>query len=198
LRRGFLAAREDLVKKLSELVASRHQKLFGVVNEILEQALRVYGFGKSLSEVVDEYEALMVGRKAGYVLVAQGLLYPLVEGAYLRQGNKLEKAWYEHGVWLGSYLSARFGAEDLEKLEKVMNVLLWEASEFKLTKNGDKVTLRCIGSTIPPSYTSLLASFLEGVMNAYGLTAVRKDVSRGVVILDLARQEGEALEGGQA
>jgi len=195
LRRGFLAAREDLVKRLSELVVSRHQKLYGVVNEILEQALRVYGFGKGLDEVVDEYEVLMTGRGAGYVLIAQGLLYPLVEKAYLERGERLTKAWYDNGVWLGNYLSAKFSDGGFRVLERVLRALLWGASEFRLSESEGGMSLRYISPTSPLSYTTLLASFLEGVMSAYGQATVKKEVSRGVVIIDFGPFGKSNIEG---
>ncbi|KPV63081.1 MAG: hypothetical protein AOA65_1475 [Candidatus Bathyarchaeota archaeon BA1] len=190
MRRGFLAAREDLVKSLSELVVDRHQKLYGVVNEILEQALRVYRFGKDLAEVVDEYEVFMAGRGSGYMLIAQGLLYPILERAYLERGEKLVKAWFENGVWLGNYLSAKFGEGGFKKLERVLRALLWEASEFRLTEGDGGVSLRYISPASPLSYTTLLAPFLEGVMSVYGQVTVKKEVSRGVVIIDFSQRIG--------
>lgn len=185
MKRRFLTARSDLVDRVSTIAKDKHKTLYWVVNDALDQFLRAEGMGQSLAEIIDEYSILKKAKEIGSIIVmAEGLWYSMLESVF--EGNKesLIKAWYNTGLWYGKYLSAEFlGQEPLKAIEKVLKVLLWGTSDLAIVRSGEQVMVRCIGQRFPLSYTMLLASFLEGVGNAIGYETVRKDISRGVILI---------------
>lgn len=186
MERKFLAARKDLVEGVAKIAKDKHLTLFALANEALEQTLRADVFKRSLREVVDEYETMTVARGTGHVILAEGLLYPLIERCYGEDEERLEKAWYSQGAWYGTILPAQFmGRNPTEAVENFMRTILWGISDFVFSKGPNGLTVRCIGSRLSASYTSLLAAFLEGMMHALGYATVRKDVSRGIILLTL-------------
>ncbi|MEM2926680.1 MAG: hypothetical protein QW220_00115 [Candidatus Bathyarchaeia archaeon] len=182
--RKFLAAKENLVEALSRLAKEKHLTLFSLVNESLEQTLRVEGFKKSLREVIDEYEALAIARETGFIIVMGEGLYSLIEKYYQEDRDGMIKVWYDQGSWYGRILPAQFLEKDgFNALEKFMRTIVWGLSEFTLSKIDNSLILRCIGPRLPESYTHLLAAFLEGLMHSLGYRTQSKDISRGIVFL---------------
>lgn len=187
--RKLLAAREDLAEAVANLAKERHLTLFSLVNESLEQTLRAEGFKRSLRDVVDEYEALNIAKETGYVLVIEETLYALIERYYREDREGIIKAWYDQGAWYGKVLPAHFmGRDQVEALERFMRTILWELSDFTLSKLKNGLALRCIGPRLSESYTSLLAAFLEGLMHSLGYKTLGKDVSRGIILLTFRGQ----------
>jgi hypothetical protein len=185
-RRKFLAAREDVVDRVSQIAKLKHLTLFGLVNEALEQMAKAHRLNRSLSEIIDEYEILNLAKSTGSVILPGDLWRLMLESVGKRNVNDLLKAWHETGRWYGTMVQAQFSSEDKFKAaERVLKTLLWGCSDLAITRGGDSVLLRCIGPRFSQFYTNLLASFMEGMLSSYGYSAVKKDISRGVIILTL-------------
>lgn len=192
--RRFLAASEDVVDQVGEIAKRENFTLFGLVNETLEQAVRADRLGTSLSDIVDEYSVFQMAKESGFILVSEGLFYQVLDWVFEEKRENLEKLWYTFGQWFGKYHSAKFPQEDwLRTFEKVMRTLTWEASEFSLTTSTDTVNLRVIAPRFPLSYSVLLSSFFKGVMQTFGLSPSRNEISPGVIFMSFVR-EREGLE----
>lgn len=180
--------------QIGEIAKRENFTLFGLVNETLEQAVRADRLGTSLSDIVDEYSALKMAKESGFILVSEGLFYQVLDWVFEERREDLEKLWYTFGQWFGKYHSAKFPQEDqLRMFEKVMKTLTWEASEFSLTQSADTVNLRVIAPRFPLSHSVLLSSFFKGVMQTFGLSPSRNEISPGVIFLTFVR-EREAPE----
>src|SRR4030042_622856 len=81
-RRKMLAARDDLADALGKIAAKRGFTLFGMVNDLLDLAIKVDSMGISLKETVDAYELAKEVRDASFTLVLERLLYDTAEIAY--------------------------------------------------------------------------------------------------------------------
>ncbi len=189
VKRRFLAAREDLVGGVSSIAKDRHLTLYGVVNEALQQVIRVEAMKRTLNEVVDEYMVVKTAKETGSIIVAEELLHPIVEKAYAREREPILKAWYEQGLWYGKIFPTQFPNQDpLRVLEKVMQTLIWGTSDLAVSRERDGPVLRCIGPRFSQAYTVLLATFLEGMIHAQGYQTMNKDVSRGVILITFSRK----------
>lgn len=187
MKRKFLAASEELVSRVSKMAKSKHLTLFGVVNEALEQVLRAEGMGKRLPEILDEYSIVKMAKEAGSLLITEDLLHPILDEAFERRRDDLMKSWRETGQWFGRFFSVQFPDRDrIEVLDKVARTLIWGASDVTVSRRGGSFALRCIGPRLGSAYTFLLASFVEGLVEAFGYSVVERDVSRGVIFLTFA------------
>ena len=194
--RSFLAARKDIVQRLSEIAKAKHLTLFGLVNEALEQMIRVNLVNKNLKDIVDEYEVIALAKNTGSLILLGDLWQPLIVKSQEAGEGTLatERAWHEAGHWYGRLIKTEFSEGDrLETLGNALRVLLWGSSDFSVTRNKGTILLRCIGPRFPQPYTELLAHFLEGIFSAYGCALAKRDVSRGVIMLmfELRKPLGE-------
>jgi len=187
VKRKLIAAREDLVEKIDKMAKRRRLSLYGLVNELLEQAVRVDAMGLTLKEIVDQHGVLEAARKAGFTITIESLLYDVVERAF-KSGRRVAKKWYETGQWYGKYYSARQPEDPLDAFKKAVAALTWNVSEFDIAdEGGGKVTVRCVSPRFPLSYTELLSTFLEGTLDGLGYECIAKDVFMGVIKLTFKR-----------
>jgi hypothetical protein len=156
-----------------------------MVNEAIEQAIRAEKLGKTLSEIVGEYEIIKMARESGFSIILEELLFPIIEKVYARDKGALTKAWYESGQWYGKFFSVKFpDIGPLGVFDKVIRTLLWGVSDFAILRSGSGFMLRCISPRLKASYTELLTAFLEGVAHSLGYSVAKKDVLKGVIFLN--------------
>ncbi|MEM2969623.1 MAG: hypothetical protein QXR63_01650, partial [Candidatus Bathyarchaeia archaeon] len=181
MKRKLLAARLDLADKISE-ISSRKGTLYDYVNDILEQAIRAEEIGLSLKTVLDDRWTVKAMKDAGFILVPEKLLYDLAEVAYKRFGReKTTMLWYETGQWYGHYYG------DLRKFEAAIKNCFWDVSEFKILEEKETAVLTCLSSKFSATYTELFSKFLEGALNALGLSLSQCEVSKGIINLKFVK-----------
>jgi len=184
MRRNFLAARKDYVVQLREISRNNNKTLYAMVNAALKQLIRAEKMEVSLQEIVDQYFLVKIAKESGFTLTNENLLFHILEKVFKEDDESLVKMFYKTGEWLGKYCRVRFSGEDsLRVIEKIVRSLIWEISEFDITKNSDEVLVQCIGSRIPSGYTTLLSTFLEGLMHTFEYSTVKRDVSKGIISL---------------
>ncbi|MFQ6095560.1 MAG: hypothetical protein ACE5NN_05405 [Candidatus Bathyarchaeia archaeon] len=184
LKRKMLAAREDLVDKISE-IAKRKGTLYDFINETLREAIRADSMGLSLREVIDERGIVKAGRDSGFTLVPERLWFDIIERGYRRLGVRwLRNLWYDTGRWYGMYYG------DLDKFKDAMEKIMWDLSEFEISHKDENILVRCISPKFSESYSELFRMFLEGALNALGYRLVDGDVLKGVLNLKFKRTQG--------
>jgi hypothetical protein len=188
LKRKMLAAREDLVDRVSEIADRRGFTLFGMINDMLELVVRAEDMGLSLREIVDRYEVVRAAKEAGFILGLESLWYDVVEEAYRRDEDRVMKRWFEAGVWCAKCYLVKGIEDPLAAFNRDMQAFTWNASEFSIVKREeDEALVRCISPRFPHSYTTLFSAFLEGALNTFGYKCVERDVARGVIQLRFCR-----------
>ena len=181
-KRKMLVANEELAKQLVQIAEKRGQTLFSLLNEILEQALRVYNKGLTLKPVLDEWERAKAIEEAGFVHVIKNLWIDVVDTAFsLGNRRSLLKKWRETGHWYGKFFAAKNTENPLSNLKDFFSGLTWGASEFVIELDKEEGLIRCISVDFPKSYTELLSSFFEGILEALGYECTSKDVSEGLI-----------------
>jgi hypothetical protein len=184
LNRKFLAARDDLVKKLSNIAKSKNTTLYGLVNQILEQAIRANDLGDDLSETIDNHVFIKMARQNGLILIPEKVWYIILEKAFEKASDSLTDVFYDAGLWYGKYFSTIFtGDNTIQKVENALQTILWNISIFNLVENKDKIALRCIEPKSTHSHTIFLSAMLEGIMHPLGYSTVEKNISRGIILL---------------
>lgn len=187
VKRKMLAAREDLARKMVEIAGPR-RSLYDFVNEVLRQVVRANDMGLTLKDVVDECGALETARKAGFTLVAKRLWRDIVDWAFAKGKRWMIRKWYDTGEWYAKFYSAKEPEDPLKAFERNLRTLMWDVSEFNVTKNDSDIIVRCLCAKFSPAYTELFSAFLEGTFNALGYECVEKGMSKGIIRLIFRRK----------
>ncbi|MCX8176152.1 MAG: hypothetical protein N3E48_02830 [Candidatus Bathyarchaeota archaeon] len=188
MNRKFLAARGDLVEKIKDFAKKRNLTLYSVVNDILEQSLKLEDTGKTFSQVVEEYSIVKAVKDAGFILTPKTLWYELLKK---QDNSSIVNFWYEAGEWLGKYCKTVFPQNDIPKLlEKIVNIVFWDLSECTLKIDGEKALIRCISSNYSELQTNILRAFLSGMMRAFNYKTSKMEVATGIVAATFIREAG--------
>jgi predicted DNA-binding protein len=181
----LIAVPGDLLEKVYAVSAKEGKTPFLYISEIFEQALRAHDMGKSLRQVIDAYIMIETVKNSGSTIISSESLYIIIQKIYGGSGDELRRKWFEAGEWYGKYILAKFGnLKNPEELRNLIEAYLWDMNEIHLVRLEDKAVLRCISPHQPLELTELSASFLEGVMSALGYKCIRKDVVKGVILME--------------
>jgi len=190
LARKLLAARADLVEEISKLARSRNQTIYGLVNSILEQALKVYRMNLKLEDIVDSYMILRNLKNLGFIPLPEDVAYKALDQIFNDDPKETVDLGLRLGEWYGRVLEAQLpDLKPPDMLRMIIREVAWAASEVAVLKNGDQLIVRCIGPRFSRSYTELLARMAEGVALSMGFKTVQRYVARGVILLTLRREK---------
>lgn len=190
-RRKMLAAREDLVDKISKISAEKGFTLFGMINSLLELAIRAEDMGITLEKAVDNYELINNVKNASFTLVLESQLYNTAEIAYERTREKTLKTWFEAGSWIGKQYGTKGLKDPLEAIGRDLKAFSWNIPEFTLEKTGDTISLRVLSPRFSESYTLLFTRFLEGILEAFEYQVTFKELGKGNIRLEGNRSEND-------
>lgn len=190
MARKLLAARADLVEEISKLARSRNQTIYGLVNSILEQALKVYRMNLKLEDIVDSYMILRNLKNLGFIPLPEDVAYKALDHIFNDDPKETVDLGLRLGEWYGRVLEAQLpDLKPPDMLRMIIREVAWAASEVAVLKNGDQLIVRCIGPRFSRSYTELLARMAEGVALSMGFKTVQRYVARGVILLTLRREK---------
>lgn len=184
----MLAAREDLVDRISEVAKRKGLTLFSMINDLLEMALEVNEMGMSLEELLEVYRVVKSARKIGFTLVLESLLYDLAELAYREAREEMLKKSFEAGFWLAKRYAAS-SPDPISEFEKDLKEFTWNVSELTIEKLERKLSINILGPRLPEPYVALLASFIEGALKAFSYDVVEKETSRGILRIEAFRKD---------
>jgi len=193
--RKMLAAREDLADKLSEIAVRRGFTLFGLVNELLEAAIKVDTMGISLKEAVDTYELTKEVRDASFTLVLESLIYDTADVAYEKASEETLKTWFDAGVWAARRYIAHGVEDPLAAYERELKVFNWNVSGVNVERSGKRVSIRIFSPRFTKNYTILFNRYLNGVLSGCGYTVTLNEVGRGNIRLEALKGEGAGSGG---
>lgn len=189
MARKLLAARADLVDEISKLARSRNQTIYGLVNSILEQALKVYKMNLKLEDIVDSYMILRNLKNLGFIPLPEDVAYKALDHVFDDPKESIDLG-LRLGEWYGKVLETQLpGLKPLNMLRLIIREVAWPASEVTVLESGGRLIVRCIGLRFSRSYTEFLARMAEGVALSMGFKTVRRYVARGVILLTLMREK---------
>lgn len=186
--RKFLAAGEELITKLRSIAKAKNKTLYGLTNEILEQAIRANDLGEELPNVINNYRIIKMAKENRSVLIPERIWYLTLEKAFEKTDDSFKETFYDSGLWYGKYFSTVLTNTNLlEGIRSVLQAIFWNVSSLEVTQNSDKIILRCIEPNFTDPHTQFLSTMLEGIMHSLGYLTNERNVSRGLVMLTFTK-----------
>jgi len=184
----LILAPSDLIAELMEISNREGKTFYSFVGEVFEQALRVYGLGHTLQEVVDFFELMETQKASGAVITPVDVLTYLIGRLYPSEREALQKEWFESGQWFGKYLSARFhGQDQVGAFGRLLTVSRWDLKEAEVREESGVVKVRCVSPLLPLENTELLLKFIAGVMDSLGYKLKKEDYLKGIILLEFEK-----------
>lgn len=188
--RKFLAARDVLVKKLRSIAKNKNVTLYGLTNELLQQAIRANDLGEELTKVIDRYYIVKTAMENRSLLIPERIWYVVLEKALENSSDSLKEVFYDVGLWYGKYFSAvSKGNDAIGQVKEALQTMFWNASSLDLMKTDGEIILRCLESNFTDSHTKFLSTMLEGVMHAFGYAIAEKETEKGLLLLTFRKNE---------
>jgi hypothetical protein len=184
----MLAARDDLADALGKIAEKRGFTIFGMVNDLLELALKADGMGISLKETVDAYQLAKEVRDASFTLVLESLLYDTAGIAYEKANAKIMQTWFEAGTWIGQRYVIRGSKDPLSDYERELKVFSWNIPSINLERSGHNVSIRILSPRFTEPYTILFNRYLEGVLSGCGYDVTYNEVGKGNIRLEAMKR----------
>ncbi|MEM2849019.1 MAG: hypothetical protein QXI36_01945 [Candidatus Bathyarchaeia archaeon] len=184
MSRKLLAARSDLVEELSKIAKARNQTVYGFLNNILEQALKLHKMDTRIEDATNSYMVIKNLKSLGFIPLPEDLVYKALDNV-IKSKNTVS-SFFKLGEWYGKVLGAQLpNFKPVELLRTVISEIAWTASEASISENGGEITIRCIGPRFSESYTLILANMIEGLAASIGFKTTKRYVTRGVIFLNL-------------
>ncbi len=188
-KRKMLAARDELADKLSKIAQKRGFTLFGMVNDLIELAVKTDSMGVTLKETVDAYQLAKEVRDASFTLVLESLLYETAGLAYEKANTKSLQTWFDAGVWIGQRYVARGKKDPLAEYEQELKVFGWNIPSINFSRNERDVAVRILSPRFTEAYTALFNRYLEGVLVGCGYEITFNEVGKGNIRLEAKKKE---------
>ncbi|MCC6013245.1 MAG: hypothetical protein LM593_02655 [Candidatus Verstraetearchaeota archaeon] len=183
MKRKFVAARADLVEKISELAKKSGRTMFSILNEALDAFIKAKEKNKDLYSVLEEVSIIEIARSAGMIFVPE-VAYDSIIG-----NNNFEDYWKNSGQLFGKYLEIN-GFKELKDIEKAIKEIIGE--DIDITISNNKIV--CICPRLMESRLRDIASFLEGVITNFGFNVLGKEISKGIVVMRIKKGGNIARE----
>jgi hypothetical protein len=150
---------EDLIDKAAKVCRTENLSLSKLVESALLETIKVNELGYTSKQMADLFDVLQANRVLGGLFIPSGVLDFMIEETAHADGVKLEKLWYESGVWTGKYLKQKF-SDSVVALNHFLQLSRWDLNEVDLKEENHVVTVRCISTVMSIAGTKLLARFI--------------------------------------
>ncbi|MEM3434073.1 MAG: hypothetical protein QXU33_03935 [Candidatus Methanomethyliaceae archaeon] len=186
VEKKLVVVRADVLEKISEMARRENKTLFALVNEILQDALKVSEMKVTVGDLTNFYKLIKVQKDSGALILPMDLFLKLIQ----KWENKedLEKEWFSAGEWYGKYLMAKF-ENPINILPSLLSISLWHLSEVKMEGKSDgRTIISMIAPNTDQTLLELTGKYLEGMMNALGFRNIKSDMVRGVGIMEFLKK----------
>ena len=177
---------EDLIEKVSKVSRDEGISLGKLVENALGEVLKVNELGYSSKQMADFFNVLQTHRVLGGLFVPSGVLDYMIGEAGETRFVQLESLWYESGTWNGKYLKEKFD-NPVDAFRHFLELSRWDLNEVDVKETEVTVKVRCISTVMSMSGTTLLAKFIEGVMNGMNYKTGLVDCLKGIIILEFKK-----------
>jgi len=186
--RRFLAARESMVRQLRSIAKAKNKTLYGLTNEILEQAIHANDLGEELPDIINNYRIIKMAKENRSVLIPERIWCLTLDKALEKNGDLFKETFYDSGLWYGKYFSTVLAESDsLEGIKRAFQTIFWNVSSLEVAQIGDKTILTCAEPNFTDAYTEFLSTVFEGIMHSLGYRTNEKNVSRGLLMLTFTK-----------
>lgn len=197
MNRKFLAAKEEIVRELSSIAEKKKTTLYGLTNDILEQAIKAHKTGEELPEIIREYRVIQMAKQNGCLLIPERIWYMVLDRALRTDKASIKEAAHESGLWYGKYFSTIMNDTiSTEAIQSALRTVFWNASSLDVSMARDRIILRCIEPNFTDSHTEFVSIMLEGIMNSLSYLVNERKVARGLITLTLTENSAGKKENG--
>lgn len=181
MARRFITAKAELVEKIDEIAKKDGRTIFSIVNEALEAFLMAYERSRTLSNIMKELKIVETAKNAGMMLVPEDFHEQLISRISFDQS--MYKSWREAGYIFGKHLEVN-DINEPKDVERAIKYVIGEGSEIVFSEN--KVV--CICPKMSEKRTEEVAEFLEGLMESSGFVILKKEISKGIIVIRVKRE----------
>jgi hypothetical protein len=186
MNRKFLAAKEEIVRELSSIAEKKKTTLYGLTNDILEQAIKVHKTGDELPKIIGEHLIIQMAKQNGCLLIPERIWYTVLDRALRTDRASIKETCHESGLWYGKYFSTIMSdTASTEAVQSALRTVFWNASSLDVSRADDRIIVRCIEPSFTDSHTEFVSIMLEGIMDSLGYAVNEREVSRGLITLTL-------------
>jgi hypothetical protein len=72
-------------------------------------------------------------------------------------------------------------------MEDLLKTAGWDLNEVKITRENQKVGVKCVSPILSAESTELLMKFIDGMMNEFGCKTQKQDCSKGIISLEYSK-----------
>jgi len=172
---------EEIIDEIASLAERVGKPIRKLVEEILNEGIKSYVYGVSLSQVVKEYMFLLEAKRLGFTLTPITILNKIDE-----LGN-MKDDWVKAGKLLASMLRAQ-GNTGTENIVDTLKPIIMDASEILLTENSDgsyKLTIVALGRN--KNGIRALIYLIRGLLLGLGFTILKETIDEGIGMVEFRR-----------
>lgn len=184
---------ERIADELSIEASKRNKTLYAFANESISAVLSVCKNGGNPSEVFAAWKLGKMLREIDAVPVLGNLLEKMIRKLYERDKDWLEKAWFDEGQRIGTYLQMSF--DSLENLfsaiDEFSGLLPLKRIEVRRMSEPDgKSTflLRVVGAGLSIEATSCAEQLIAGIVGTYSWSIRKSKISEGILELEISKE----------
>ncbi len=186
MSRTSLAVDEKIAKQLATIAKERKMTLYALVNEIMENAVKLLNEGADIRVISNLWLVHRLLSEVDAVILPSDFMDDLIAELYRHDSEKLLKRFYKLGQEVSALI--KIYAKDLDQLihlaDTYAKYLPIKNLEIKYLGNITyEVGLIGIGNKIES--TKCIMEFLKGLLSEYNITIIEHNVARGIIHLKL-------------
>jgi len=155
-----------------------------IIEKSLRNILKAHKLGISLEELTRLIEITYTQKASGMIFIPLEILHYLESKA---DNEELESKWYEAGAWYGKYIKERFKSP-AEVIAGLLKAARPNLDEIDVKEEGETINYRCVSAALSMDETIHLQKFIEGAMHSLGYKTVKRDILKGIILLEFKRQ----------
>jgi hypothetical protein len=172
-----------LIDGVAKISRNRGESVGKVVEDSIRQSVRVNEEGYDVQQVADFFSVMQAHRVLGGVFVPSSVLDFLINSIYPEKRELLLAKWFESGRWHGKYLKEKHD-DPVTAFGSFLELSRWDLNEVEVKEGNGKLKVRCVSTVLTDEGTELLAKFIEGILDGMGYKIERRDILKGMIILE--------------
>lgn len=157
-----------------------------VLEEILDDGLKVYEKGYRLDEAVELLLVSLELKRIGFTLVPRKLFYNLLSKLSSEDFESLRGEMRKLGEWYGKVISIKYNG-DFDKVKGMLKNMFWDATEVTVKSGSSNVEVTIISPEMPKRMLDLTTDFIESLMKTLGFKLKGSIVDLGIIDLKFER-----------
>ena len=157
-----------------------------LLEEIIDDGLRVYENGGDLREAVRKHVVFSELKRAGFIALPSRVLYTMITQLSESLLQEVNEEMKNLGRWYGKVVLAKYG-EDPEVVQDLIEGMFWDATEVRVESRSEVTVITLISPTMSVRMGEIAESFISAFMESLGYVKGKSVVDVGFVNLQFIR-----------